>query len=249
MNYNFKITHFTFLSEKPGRDFDFKLYEENVVIYLQKGSLQYGFSNEERNKYTATFGDIILCKKGETLYKNAKEPIDLCIIKFTADSEIKHDGKPIKVKDYNRLKFDIDILKSNHSDIMLIPDQLTQHYCTDIVYLTFFTIEAKTRIFNTEYVYINRHFNENIHIEKLAEHANFSVAHFINLFKAEYGETPKQYITTLRLKNAIYLLEKTDYSISDISEMCGYSDPLYFSRVFKKYMGISPNTARKNNKK
>lgn len=63
------------------------------------------------------------------------------------------------------------------------------------------------------------------------------------LFKKEMGMSPLEFLITLRMKNAEQLLMASwpdRYSVAEVAEMCGYSDPLYFSRVFKKYFGLSP---------
>ena len=65
---------------------------------------------------------------------------------------------------------------------------------------------------------------------KLKEHANISTAHFIR---------------RIRLKEAVNLLKKTDYSISEIAYLTGFSNPVYFTQIFKIEFGISPSTLRK----
>lgn len=63
------------------------------------------------------------------------------------------------------------------------------------------------------------------------------------LFKKEVGITPLEYLTGMRMKKAEALLNamrSEEYSITEIAQMCGFDDPLYFSRVFKKNFGCSP---------
>lgn len=70
----------------------------------------------------------------------------------------------------------------------------------------------------------------------------FSPDYLKKLFKKETGLTPLQYLTDRRLENAAYILS-TYYGKGNISEtahLCGFSDPLYFSRLFKKRFGVSP---------
>lgn len=64
------------------------------------------------------------------------------------------------------------------------------------------------------------------------------------LFKKEMGISPLEYMTDLRMKTAEKLLTAmwtNEYTISEIAQMCGYEDALYFSRVFKKYYGCAPS--------
>lgn len=63
------------------------------------------------------------------------------------------------------------------------------------------------------------------------------------LFKKEVGMSPLEYLTSLRMKNAERMLTlwADGYTISEIAEMCGFDNALYFSRVFKKHYGCSPS--------
>ncbi len=64
------------------------------------------------------------------------------------------------------------------------------------------------------------------------------------LFKKEVGATPLEYLTGLRMKKAEELLRGAggrERPISEVADRCGFRDPLYFSRVFKKYFGCSPS--------
>ena len=77
-------------------------------------------------------------------------------------------------------------------------------------------------------------------IEKLANELSYSKKYISEIFKKEFGLPVQQYVTLLRIQNACSLMEKRISCISDISKLCGFSDPLYFSKVFKKKMGVSP---------
>ena len=71
------------------------------------------------------------------------------------------------------------------------------------------------------------------------------------LFKKEMGVTPHEYLTDCRMQFARELISSgignrySNYSVGQIAEACGFSEPLYFSRVFKKYYGFSPSEAVK----
>ena len=61
------------------------------------------------------------------------------------------------------------------------------------------------------------------------------------LFRQEMNTTPHKYLANLRLETAADMLcQSTGRSVTEIAHMCGYNDPLYFSRVFKKRYGVSP---------
>ena len=71
---------------------------------------------------------------------------------------------------------------------------------------------------------------------------------FNRIFKQVVKVTPMQYILSLRMTNAINLLDNSDYNITQVAAAVGYDNPLYFSRLFAKYVGVPPTEYRKRNK-
>ncbi|MCD7860049.1 MAG: AraC family transcriptional regulator [Firmicutes bacterium] len=72
------------------------------------------------------------------------------------------------------------------------------------------------------------------------------------LFKKEVGATPLEYLTQMRMKKAGALLTARgarDYTVSEVALLCGFDDALYFSRVFKKFYGVSPSAYASAGKK
>ena len=72
-----------------------------------------------------------------------------------------------------------------------------------------------------------------------------------NRFKAKTGKTPTQFLTDIRIKRACFLIEvyKSSYSLTEISEQCGFTDYIYFSKRFKSITGFSPAEYKKRIKK
>ncbi len=71
----------------------------------------------------------------------------------------------------------------------------------------------------------------------------FSAGYLRKLFQKTYGVTPQQYLIDLRLQAAAEALVQARYSghsVGDIANLCGFRDPLYFSKMFKKKYGVSP---------
>ena len=93
--------------------------------------------------------------------------------------------------------------------------------------------------------YFNENYNTKISIDDYPESLHISTNWFIHNCKQYAGMSPAQYILSLRMVNAQSLLERTTYNIKEISEIVGYENPLYFSRVFKKEIGKSPAQYRK----
>lgn len=97
----------------------------------------------------------------------------------------------------------------------------------------------------TAAAYFNENYTARINVDEYAESLHMSTAWFIRSFKQYVGLSPARYIQSLRIVNAQRLLERTKYSIGEVSEIVGYDNPLYFSRVFKKETGLSPAQYRK----
>lgn len=79
----------------------------------------------------------------------------------------------------------------------------------------------------------------------------FNYDYLRKLFQKEMGLTPLKYMIDLRMKRAKSMLAAAwtrEYSVAEVAENCGFSDALYFSRVFKKYYGCSPTEFVKQRK-
>lgn len=97
--------------------------------------------------------------------------------------------------------------------------------------------------------YMRRNFDKKINMEELAERVFLSHSGLIWKFKRELNTTPSSYLCILRLRYAKQLLLNYSYSITQISEMCGYSNPFYFTNAFCRYAGMSPTAFRKHHLK
>ena len=89
-----------------------------------------------------------------------------------------------------------------------------------------------------------KHLAEDISVDDLAKEAGFSRAHFSRVFRNLYGIPPAQFLTELRLRSAVRLLQMEFCSIKEISVRCGFKDESYFCKVFRKYHGVSPEKFR-----
>jgi AraC-like DNA-binding protein len=72
-----------------------------------------------------------------------------------------------------------------------------------------------------------------------------SYGHFRRFWRQMYGQAPHQFIVSTRLRHACRLLVESEASIGVIAERVGISDPLYFSRLFKKHFQVTPSAYRR----
>lgn len=94
-------------------------------------------------------------------------------------------------------------------------------------------------------LYIRKHLNEAIELEKLAEISCLSKDHFIRLFKKELGTTPLQYINQKKIEKAQLLLSTEELAVKEIAFQLAFDDYSYFNRLFKKTTGVTPQEYRR----
>ncbi|WP_322200195.1 response regulator [Acutalibacter intestini] len=83
-------------------------------------------------------------------------------------------------------------------------------------------------------------------LDELAVQMNISKAYLCTLFKQSTGQTIMDYLSKIRIYKAADLLRDPKSKVNEVGDMVGYSDPGYFTRIFKKHFGISPSQYRKN---
>ncbi len=86
--------------------------------------------------------------------------------------------------------------------------------------------------------------NSDIGVDDMADATATSRSSLNRKMKQILGVTPADFVKEARLKKACHLLTKTDRNVNDIAYMCGFSDPKYFSKVFKASIGMSPSDYR-----
>ena len=91
---------------------------------------------------------------------------------------------------------------------------------------------------------IEENFRRDISLDDVSREVDISPYYFSKLFKQETGRNFIEHLTEIRLKNARDLLQNSQLSIKEICAQSGYSDPNYFSRIFKKYEGVTPSEFR-----
>ena len=89
--------------------------------------------------------------------------------------------------------------------------------------------------------HIDEHFSDpNLSLELLAHELNYNAKYISTLFKRRMQVGVAEYLNILRVQQACVLMEEGITSVKDISFLCGFRDPLYFFKVFKARMGVSP---------
>jgi len=94
--------------------------------------------------------------------------------------------------------------------------------------------------------YIHQNFSKNINMAMVANQVNINYTWFSEKFKEHTGVNFNEYLKKLRIDEACRLLEKGCYKIYEVAERSGFSDPKYFTKIFKESTGISPAEWKKS---
>ncbi len=121
--------------------------------------------------------------------------------------------------------------------------------CISLLYKIFAELKKQNYIPEKQYraiepaiKYIQAHFLESkITVDELAVKCGISPSYLKRLFIKKFGIPPTKYIIGLKISYACDLLKSGLYNITQIADICGYTDIYFFSRQFKDYMGISPS--------
>ncbi|WP_248927087.1 response regulator transcription factor [Paenibacillus hamazuiensis] len=98
-------------------------------------------------------------------------------------------------------------------------------------------IRSARRLIDEQYMY-------DLNLTMLAERFNYNPSYFSELFKAKTGKTFIQYLTEVRMAQAVRLLEETTLGLWDIAELTGFTSASYFSSKFKRMYGVAPSEFR-----
>lgn len=100
--------------------------------------------------------------------------------------------------------------------------------------------EQSNSVVKKAQTYINENYSNDISLDEVSREVNISPYYFSKIFKDESGENFIEYLTRVRIDKAREMLSNPELSIKEISLKVGYSDPNYFSRIFKKQTDMTP---------
>lgn len=106
---------------------------------------------------------------------------------------------------------------------------------------------CENKIVNSLITYLKDNYHQDITLKSLAKLVGKKETQVSYLFKKYTNKSPIEYLIHYRLEKAIDLIKTTDLLIGDIGTIVGYQDPFYFSRLFKKHIGVTPTSLRKTN--
>lgn len=215
------------------------VHDKNSLLVVLEGVFEFSFDSKIN---IARVNDIVFFPMNMRFSRRVIEPLKCLYIQ--ADSA------------FDLLKYGLlnssDILRQNNT-IMHLNEAaicanayLINHYVNDIVILAESAYCSSDKSVSAVVDYINKNYALPLNLNELSDVASMSKQGLILAFKRSMRKTPIEYLNHVRLQNSKELLKNTDNSVSEIAELCGFSNVYYFSNIFKKHIGIPPNLFRKN---
>ncbi len=213
----------------------------NVLVYIQTGSADFTFENHCLHAQT---DDIVYLRKGEsyTIESIGNVPLSFSVISFDVEKEQDIPIESITKAGLHLLEMFLyveNILISRGIAYKLCCRSTVETIIYHIISNQFYSVKLFGRL-RASIDYIENYYNRKIDITTLASIAGLSVSHYRKIFKETYGIPPVQYINKIRIVKAKDMLKTGLYSQAEISEQCGFENPQYFNRVFKKFTNTTP---------
>ena len=224
---------------------------DSFVIILS-GTSEYSFDGRI---YTANSGDVIfLSYQSKYLMNVCSEDYSFIYVDFFFErgSVASLDNVIYKSSRLSDTEADFKRLYN----LWKIGDYADKLYCKALVYKIYSKI-AKSDM--TQYIsgkrkndiekvakYMAEHLSDvDLSVSELSKVCNVSEVHFRRLFNCVYHTSPTKFLISLRIKKATELLTEKNYAISEISDLCGFQNHYYFSKVFKSITSMTPTEYRK----
>jgi len=103
---------------------------------------------------------------------------------------------------------------------------------------------AQERVANS-IVWMKSHLAEPLRLAELASYSGLSIPHYTVLFRRHTGFSPIEWFNRLRVQWSCELLDTTQFSVAEIARQTGFSDPFYFTRCFRRVVGVPPRKYRR----
>jgi DNA-binding response OmpR family regulator len=189
-----------------------------------------------------------LCKKVKTTIETSHIPVILLTAKTSVEHEI--EGLETGADEYIHKPFHPRLLKLKVDKIIEARELLKQQFSknTSFVAKEMTVTSADEKFLQKAIDFAKENLSDaDLNIEKMSSALNISRVHLYRKLKAITNQNPTEFIRTIRLKQAAYLLSQGKLNVSEIAYMVGFNSHQYFSNSFQKYFNMSPTEyVRKN---
>ncbi len=231
--------------------------DENIFLYCSDGE---GTVRVGGKPYTLGPRQALCIPRLEQheYFASPENPWSLLWVHFKGDDCAQYPLWPVRVIAFNteaateRMMFLFSllfrVLDANYTEGNFI---YISHVLQLILSETYYrekrsAVSEQNRLVTQVIRYMYESITMNLTLDDLAGHFRLSKSYLNKLFLQHAGRTPMDFLIHLKMKQACSMLRSTSYPIHEIAKQLGYADPYYFSRVFKKSIGVAPKLYRQN---
>ncbi len=230
-------------------------HDINAIFIVTKGSYRISMDGKEE---IMKEGDVMIFSNYTEFNRNVIEPLEFIYMKFKINPKCPFNfhipyGK-VTFKNNKRLEENIknyiEIEKSMDKNSMfykehILNDILYQAHIDNMTVLTENTNNIDDGVIKAAIEFINNSIKSKITIYDICKNVSSNPSTLNFKFKKETGMSIMQFVLCKRIERAKWLLSNSTYSISEISQRCGFADVYYFSNSFKKHTSLTPSQYRK----
>lgn len=233
---------------------------EYILIYCIEGQGKI-IAGDKPHKVSPNSFFIIEKEKKHTYYSDDRDPWSIYWIHFKGQHAAylygqflaQNNGKPIFIP-FNQNKiaefeYILELLKLGYTDqIFEYSSMLLHKLIGSFIYYSLKSKKtpdlAKEDLVKGITEYLNDNIYNSITLHQVEREFNRSISSLCSVFKEKTGYSIMHFFSLIKIQKACELMNLTNLSIKEISYELNYQDPLYFSRVFKKFMGVPPKEYR-----
>lgn len=238
--------------------------EENILIYCSDGEGWFDINGKYYEVKTNTFF-ILPAGSPHTYGANKDHPWTIYWIHFSGASAKYYAAgcqqpRPVRPSADSRIRNRTELFdeiftvldRTYNIDGMKYAVSLFHHYIGTLLYLSEYR-KAQCRredqdIVNATIHYMEENIERPLTLQILSDYSGLSISYLSTLIKERTGHPPLAYLNLIKIKQACRLLNDTDMQVNTICHKVGFQDPYYFTRIFKKHMGMSPTSYRHSSK-
>lgn len=268
----FKYKEFTIIEKMKVSSplkYEAHFQDRGCFIYFKNGNTKL-LSSENNTDVKAKEAVLLKCGSNflEILQKNQNEELETIVVHLFPEllKEIYKDEIPTAIVKRNQSKQSlkissndliaqfIDSLEFYFDNPTFVNNDLLELKIKELLLLLMQTNyvssvqELITDLYSVKTIKLNEvialHTYSNLTVNDLAKLCNMSLSSFKRAFRNFFNDSPNNYLNTKKINKAQELLQASELNISDIAYETGFNDPLYFTRVFKKRVGLSPSEFR-----
>lgn len=224
-----------------------KKRHSDALVYFYRGRVEYVFSDVS---FTAVAGSVVFLPKSSSYRMRIFEPSDYYVVDFEFESsEAVRRGAEFKNLS-PALRGDFE--KLFHTWHSAEPWHLCDAY-SQLYRIYSACLRSQSReytksgeLYSAALKYILGNYSSpDLSSREIAYAIGVSEVHLRRIFKSHASDSPMRYVSFLRIEKAKNLLLESNLAVAGIAELSGFSDPYYFSREFKKRVGITPTGYKK----